>query len=448
MLHSRADAALQEHADAIARQMAITLSLETGGRPDRAELIQTRFRANDLRTWGRYLQILSPQGTIREKSDGLQTHPLPVSGDALRRGREGQVTFETFPALGEHPVRVVTVPVRLGPHIPFLVQAGTSLEGVEAALQRTSYVLGILTPSVFLLSLVGGWLLVGRALRRVDALTRTALEIQGSNLERRIHHSGPEDEIGRLARAFDQMIARLDRSFQQVRRFSADASHELKTPLTAIRGEAEVALLEPRAPGEYQRTLRSILESAERMSHIVESLLLLSRADAGQELIRREPVPLGELLLEVLERFESPARAADVRVEVQEIADVTVDGDPLWLTQIATNLLSNAVKYTPAGGQIVVSLHEAGATAELVVEDSGIGIPSEHLPRIFDRFYRVDQGRARTAGGAGLGLSITHWAVEAHGGTILVDSEVGKGSRFLVRLPLRHLWEKRVERSE
>jgi signal transduction histidine kinase len=470
VLHSRADAALLEHADTTAREIAILLARRQGGPlpsgeapSSRLSVATPRFLANDLRSWGRYVQVVDPGGNVREKSDGLHTHPLPVHADALRRGLRGETTLETVPDLGEHPVRIVTVPVQLGTQIPFLVQAGTSLEGVEAALQRAGWILLILTPTVFLVALLGGWLLVGRALQRVDDLTRTALDIQGSNLQRRVYHGGADDEIGRLARAFDQMIARLDRSFQQVRQFSADASHELKTPLTAIRGEAEVALMGDLRPAETRRALAAILESAERMSEVVESLLLLARADAGQALIRREPVELGDLLLSTIESLESLAERSGVTLTVGAVEDLTVAGDALWLNQVVTNLISNGLKYTPAGGQVTVDLQRAGEPGEgaasgpgaagtgtgpepgvagprprarLSVRDTGIGIPPEHLPHIFDRFYRVDHGRARVAGGAGLGLSITRWAVEVHGGTIEAESEVGKGTVFRVFLPL------------
>jgi heavy metal sensor kinase len=324
----------------------------------------------------------------------------------------------------------------MGQRIPLLVEAGTSLEGVEAALQRAGWILLILTPAVFLLALVINWFVIGTALRRVDDLTRTALDIQGTNLQRRIRHAGPDDEIGRLAQAFDQMITRLDRSFQQVRQFSADASHELRTPLTAIRGEAEVALMGELSSDEYRKTLGSILESSERMSEIVESLLLLARADSGQDLIRQEPVDLGELLLAAAETLEFASRDHKVELVVGEVEELTVCGDPLWLNQIATNLLGNGIKYTPEGGRVTFSLVREGKEAVLTVSDTGIGIPTEHLPHIFDRFYRVDEGRARAAGGTGLGLSITRWAVEAHGGTIAVESQPEQGTTFRVRLPL------------
>ena len=434
VLHERADAALEELADTTVWVFVFAFFVFGPERAGSAQ--QPRFLSNDLRSWGRYIQIVDPQGHVLEKSDGLYTHQLPVGATALRRGLDGDTTFETISGLGEGSVRIVTVPVHLGTRVPLLVQAGASLEGVEAALQRAVWILVILTPSVFVLALVGGWLVVGRALLRVDLLTRTAVEIQSTNLQRRIEHAGPDDEIGRLARAFDQMIARLDQSFRQVRQFSADASHELKTPLTAIRGEAEVALMKQQSPAEYRATIGSILDSAERMSNIVDSLLLLARADAGATLIQREPVDLGEVTLAVFENLEATAHRHGVTLMIEELDDLTVGGDRLWLSQILTNLIGNAIKYTPGGGTVTIALRPDDGHAVLTVRDTGIGIAEEHLPRIFDRFYRVDHGRARTAGGAGLGLSITHWAVQELGGSIGVESRLGEGSCFRARFPL------------
>jgi heavy metal sensor kinase len=461
VLHSRADAALEEYAEVTTKTIAATLYQETvvpAGRVDagprsaaassrpgpvsapagssagRAE--RPKFLNNDEQSWGRYIQVVTPRGQAVEFSDALRSHRLPTTAYALGRGMRGLTTFETFTHLGEHPVRVATVPVQMGDRVPYLVQAGTSLEGVEGALRRASAILLILTPSVFLAALLGGWSLVSRALRPVDEITRTALELESRNLDRRIVPSRPDDEIGRLAGAFNEMIARLDQSFRQIQQFSADASHELKTPLTAIRGEAEVALLGDLTQAEYRRALRSIVEEVERVSAVVENLLTLARADADQVRLRRERVALHELLMTAYEQMERVARAKGVTLDLEEIDDLTVEGDPLWLQQLVTNLVNNAVKYTPAGGEVRLSLVREGTLSGLRVTDTGIGIPEEHQPHVFDRFYRVDPGRSRDSGGSGLGLSIARWIAEAHGGTISLRSQVGHGSTFTVHLPL------------
>ncbi|MGC8669420.1 MAG: sensor histidine kinase [Chthonomonadales bacterium] len=449
-LHSRADKLLEDYADQTARSIAVELyqsSLQP--RPERP-----RFLNKELQEWSRQIQVVDAYNNVVDRSDGLASHTLPTSMDARVNALKGRTTFETFYDLGEHPVRVVTVPVQMGHDVPYLVQAAASLEGVDDALRRASLILVVLTPSVFVVSLLGGWILVGRSLRPVDEITRTALAIEHTNLDRRIAEPATDDEIARLASAFNEMIARLDRSFRQIQQFSADASHELKTPLTSIRGEAEVALMAELTPEGYRAVLRSIVDEVERMSAIVENLLILARADAHQIQVRRERVALHEMVMSVYEQMEPLARRRGVSLEIGPMVEAEVEGDPLWLPQILINLVNNAVKYTPAGGTVTVSVTTLGLpsaaapaakpdavpqkppTALIAVEDTGPGIPPEHLPHIFDRFYRVDAGRSRDAGGVGLGLNIAKWAAEAHGGTITVQSEIGKGSVFTVELPL------------
>jgi signal transduction histidine kinase len=501
VLHSRADAAIERYAETTGKKIAALIYRSqalappvppagprtSGGGPavplgpgaapaGAARGASPHFLDRDPQSWGRYVQVIDRYGNVVEASDALRSLKLPRSPTAVLRGLRGEVTFETVPDLGEYPLRVVTVPVQMGEEVPYLVQAGSSLEGVEAALQRASVILLILTPSVFLVALLGGSALVSRALRPVDELTHAAMEIEHRHLDRRVVPPRPDDEIGRLAGAFNEMLSRLDRSFRQIQQFSADASHELKTPLTAIRGEAEVALMGELTREEYQQTLRSIVEEVGRMSAVVDNLLTLARADADQVTMRCEPVALHEVVMAVFEGMEAMARQKGVALDLYEVAEAAMSGDALWLQQAISNLVANAVKYTPAGGRIWISLIietstsppgepgsevsgtraessvpalEAGppdditgpatrseALACLTVRDTGIGIPSEHLPHVFDRFYRVDSGRSRESGGTGLGLSIVRWVVEAHGGRVGVESTVGKGSTFTVRLPL------------
>jgi heavy metal sensor kinase len=386
------------------------------------------------------LQIVDARtNVVKDRSAKLAGLRLPTDLDVRVNALKGQSTFQTRYDLDEYPVRILTMPVQMGPDVPYLVQAAASLQGLDEALQRTSIILLVLTPVVFALSLLGGWLLVGRSLQPVDHMTRAALAMQPGNLDKRIEPTGSDDEIARLASAFNEMMGRLDSSFRQVRQFSADASHELKTPLTSIRGEAEVALLEERTPGQYRKTLQSIVDEVERMSAIVENLLLLARADAEQVTIRKDILLLEDVVLRVYEQMEPIARRKHVQLDLGEMASVEVAGDPLWLGQILTNLVNNAVKYTPQGGTVTISMVENAhrGSASVAVSDTGRGISAEHLPHIFDRFYRVDSGRSRDVGGVGLGLNIAQWAADAHGGEITVESEVGKGTTFTLKLPLR-----------
>ena len=432
-LISRSDDALLDYADTTARTIAT--QLYQASLPGRTP--PERFLNNSRQELGRLVQVIDRFGKPIDVSDALKSQSISPSMTARIEAQKGRVFWETRLDLGEHPFRVITVPVMMGKDTPYLVMAAASLEGVQEALQRTVMILSVLTPTVFVISLLGGWLLVGRSLKPVHEMTRTALAIEHTNLDRRIQPPSTDDEIARLASAFNEMIARLDKSFRQIQQFSADASHELKTPLTTMRGEAEVALMADLKPEQYKTALRSIVDEVERMSAIVDNLLLLARADAEQIQIRKERVALHELVMEVFEQLAPVARKREISLDVEEIEAADVEGDPLWLRQIVTNLINNAVKYTPPGGSVTIGLSSSSIhEARVVIRDTGPGIPEEHLPHIFDRFYRVDPGRSRDAGGVGLGLNIAQWAAEAHGGHIGVESEVGKGTKFTLCLPV------------
>jgi signal transduction histidine kinase len=472
-LNHSADTALEDYAEKTTKDIAATLyqyeTVHPG--PSLPHDLEERFIDNtDLQSWGRYVQVVDPRGQMVAHSDALRTYRMPDNPDIrLQALTTGKPVLSDVPTLG---LRMVTTPVQMGNRIPYLVQVGAAVEGVEAALQRASAILLILTPSVFLVALLGGWMLVGRSLKPVDEMTRAALTIESKHLNMRLVPPRTDNEIGRLASALNEMIARLDKSFRQIERFSADASHELKTPLTTIRGEAEVALMSDLTPQEVRRTFQSIIEETERLSSIVNNLLLLSRADADQVRLKQEPVALDEVAMAAYEPMERLARRKNITLDIDRMDEVHIHGDSLWLQQLITNLLHNAIHYTPEGGQVVLSLsseealpgeRESAGTeipekegrspkaerrtrgetvaasapqAVLRVRDTGPGIPSEHLPHIFDRFYRVDAGRSRDQGGSGLGLNIAHWIAESHGGHITVTSEVGKGTTFTVHLPL------------
>ncbi len=444
-LNHSADAALTEFAETTSKDVAAAVyhyhTLHPGQplTPD----TETHFiDTNDLQSWGRYVQVIDDHGNAVAFSDALRKHKLPVLSETLLACRvSGKPVFDTVTTLGQYPVRMVTLPVQQGSSIPYLVQVGASVEGVEGALQRALFLLLVLTPSIFLIALLGGWVLVGSSLRPVDEMTRAALRIESKHLDMRIAPPRSDNEIGRLAAALNEMIARLDRSFQQIERFTADASHELKTPLTAIRGEAEVALMSAQTPAT-QATLQSIIAETERLSSIVNNLLLLSRADADQVRLNQDPVALHEIVLTTFETLERLARRKNIALDFADMEEVTIPGDALWLQQLFTNLIHNAIHYTPEGGRVTLALtitksgQPEAPFAQFSVEDTGPGIPAEHLPFLFDRFYRVDSGRSRDQGGSGLGLNIARWVAESHGGKITISSVVGKGTVFTVLLPV------------
>ena len=282
-----------------------------------------------------------------------------------------------------------------------------------------------------LLSVLLGAFLVQRALAPVEQITRTASSIgESSDLSRRVGYAGPVDEIGRLAMTFDQMIERLHRFFQSQKNFVADASHELRTPLTVIRGNVD--LLERNMSEEDRReSLRAIKAESNRMSKIVSDLLLLAEIESGQ-IEPAERIALKGLVLDEAKRAQP--LAGNHKIITGRLEDISITGDAYRLKQLLSNLVNNAIKYTPEGGTITLSLFREGEWACLEVSDTGIGIPPEHLPHMFDRFYRVDKARSRAGGGTGLGLAIVKGIAEQHGGKVSVVSELGKGSTFTALL--------------
>jgi heavy metal sensor kinase len=283
---------------------------------------------------------------------------------------------------------------------------------------------------------LGGYLLARRALAPVDAMRREAAEISAESLSERLPVENPEDELGQLARVLNQSLDRLQAAFQQLRRFTADASHELRTPLTAVRSVGEVALQDKRAPEEYREAIGSMLEEVDRLTRLVDSLLVLSRADAGQISLNRMRLPLVEVVQEAVSLVEVLAEEKGQQVRVESEPAIAVSADRLILRQALINLLDNAIKYSPAEARVNIRLGKRNPR-EIVVEvvDQGPGIPSEHRQRVFERFYRVDPARSREQGGAGLGLAIADWAVKAHGGSLELESEEGRGSTFRIVLP-------------
>jgi heavy metal sensor kinase len=314
------------------------------------------------------------------------------------------------------------------------VQA-TPEERVEQELREVLLVLVLGLPPIVLLAGVGGYLLARRALEPIDHLGAEARRITAERLHERLSVPNKRDEIGRLAAVINDTLARLESSFQQLRRFTADASHELRTPLSVIRGIGEMNLRETRTPAEYKDAMGSMLEEVDRLTRVVDSLLQLSRGDGGTVKLSREAVDLGQLARDVVASLNILAEERQQRVHVDAADDVLIFADRLVLMDAVTNVIDNAIKYSPHQSAIDVRVHRDGDHAELSVTDQGPGIPAEHRERIFDRFYRIDEGRSREMGGTGLGLAIARWAVETHGGHISVDS-TGRGSVFRVVVPL------------
>lgn len=357
------------------------------------------------------------------------TDPLDESGVRL-----GQVFFSSQSINGVR-VRVISVPLRTNRAPVGYLQVGLSLALVEITQNTLATVLIALTITLMIVVLVTTWALTGEALAQLETVTQVATQItQADDLSRRIPVAAmAEDEVSRLIQAFNQTLERLEKLFATQRRFLADVSHELRTPLTVIKGEVGLMRLTNELDEE---SLRSIEKEVDRLSRLVGDLLLLAQAESGQLPLELKSVELDTILLEVIQQMQVLA-SGKVNLRLEEIDQVMVNGDRDRLKQVILNLVSNAVNYTPAGGEVRLWLSKIDQRAYLKVEDTGPGIPPEDLPYIFDRFYRGDPSRKRTENsGFGLGLSIAKWIVDRHGGQIEVESQVGKGTRFTVWLPL------------
>jgi heavy metal sensor kinase len=347
----------------------------------------------------------------------------------------GETQFDnaTLPIIGHQ--RVLTGRLRLGGE-EFTVVHLAPLESVDRELGHLLKGLAMAVPGALLISGGLAYLLARKALGPMEQLHRATEQITADRLDRRLPLANASDELGRLTQTINAMIARLERSFAEVRRFTADASHELRTPLAAIRTEAEVALAKPLTLADHQQLLDSILEEVERLTQLTDQLLALSREDAGTVKLVSETVDLAALLCAVVETMRPLAEVKGINLQAEYDGVLWVRGDEVRLRQVFYNLLDNAIKYTLEGGTVEVRVGQQDRAAVVMVRDTGAGIPVEHLPHVFDRFYRVDKARGRGQGGTGLGLSIARSIVVAHGGMVELESTPGQGTTCTVTLPL------------
>ena len=319
-------------------------------------------------------------------------------------------------------------------HRTYVMVAVQPLDSIEAALHAARHVFFFALPLAILAAGIGGYLLATRSLAPLGWMAEQARRITDRTLDTRLDIGAADEELAALSASFNELLARLDRSFEIMRRFVADASHELRTPLSAIRGEADVALARDRSPAEYKESLAIIQDEARRLSRLVEDLLNLARADAGKVQIQVRDFYLNDVLEDCCRSVRTRAAAKNLVIECSCGQDVQFRGDEGLLRRLVLNLLDNAIRYTPAGGEIKVALDAEPDRLVLRVSDTGIGIPAEAAPHVFERFYRVDQARSRQDGGFGLGLAIVKWIAEAHDGTVELDSTPGAGSAFTVFL--------------
>lgn len=426
-LQNAIDTSLRSHAERIAQAVGHPSQIEELSQPGVLILAP------------QFVSVLDRDGKVTDQILDAEGHEVPVLKPALERAiSEWKPQFDEASLSATEHVRIITWPARDEEGEIFFVVVGQSLRDIQPVEKQLVLLLAIANPLALLLASVGGLWLANKALRPVDRLTRAAERIGRGNLSERVEEHQSQDEIGRLAATFNQMISRLEQAFERERHFTADASHELKTPLAVLRGELEVALRRERTPEEYQRVLRSSLEEIARLTKLTEDLLTLARSDADESALDLEQVQLDQLASEARAYMAPLAESAGVTLTYDAPpSTVVVEGDQKRLKQLLVNLLDNAIKYTPSGGSVRLVLAAKDPNAVIEVTDTGRGIPTSALPHIFERFYRQTDPRDSRVTGFGLGLAISKWIVDAHGGSIDVESREGNGSTFTVRLPLK-----------
>ena len=378
---------------------------------------------------GAHFRIADAGGRWLYQSRGAAAWgPAPALAGLPRRGRTSTVIENG------RPMRVLSAPAP-----PGLVQIGIPLDEFGEMLTAFTWTALLASPVVLLLASAGGYWMSRRVLAPVEQIARTAGEIQARKLSARLPLRGTGDELDHLSGVLNAMLGRLEESFRRITQFTADASHELRTPVAIIRTTAEVARRRERTGQEYTEALDRILVESERTTGLIEDLMLLARADAHVETLAFEPVPFHEIVCAAAAGIRPLAESAGLSLHADELRHCVVSGDEPALRRVVLILLDNAVKYSRPGGEIHVSLtvaqNPAGPVASLVVRDNGIGISSADLPHIFERFYRASKDRSRKVAGVGLGLSIARWIVHQHRGEIQADSTPGAGTEFRITLP-------------
>jgi len=367
---------------------------------------------------------------------------VSLSQEFVSKAIAGSSAFTTSQTTEGETLRLVAVSINLStlgppPGIqPAALVIARSTRQIENILARLAVTLAIAVLFTLALAAGGGIFLAGRALKPVDKIAQTAQEIEENDLSRRINVN-TKDELGRLAATLNAMIGRLEKAFQRQKQFTSDASHELRTPLAVIEAESTLALQKERPPNDYRQSLETISQEARQMSSLIEQLLALARADAGKEQWNFTEVNLGKLITNLGTDVEVLCQEKGLSFQLGQIQDLVVKGDEARLRGLFMNVLDNAIKYTLSPGTVSASLRREGQMAVVAIKDTGVGIPAENIPFIFERFYRVDKSRSRAEGGTGLGLAISRHIAEAHGGKIELESQVGSGSTFSVWLPLQ-----------
>ena len=431
--------ARQLDADVTARLTELTDGLHgylrvDGDRPALAFNRQDSDQAAFVHEATRYYQIYeATSGRLLAQSEGFEPLGLHFTPAEVQAFRERLIPFDIRTDYGRFRVSNSLI-VRGDGHVD-LLQVGASLAAMDSALGRYRYLLLWRVPPALLLAAFAAWWMAGTALAPLSRVAAAAGTIDVRSLSRRLPLRGAGDELDDVAQAFNDTLTRLERAVQEMRQFSAALAHELRTPLAALRGEIELALRRPGLDIQQRSAFASQLEELDRLKRLIDQILTLARAEAGQIHLSFSPVDLGDLGQSLVEQLEPVAQARGIDLRGERSGPIVIEGDAGWLRRLVLNLLDNALKFTGSGGQVALRLTNVEDDVRVDVQDTGIGMAADVTPRIFDRFFRADAARSSTLDGAGLGLSLVKWIAERHHGRIVVESEPGRGSTFTVWLP-------------
>ena len=419
------DEELQVRAEGV--HQLIEQTIQRGAKEDLPEGLREH---TELRAGGALLQVSDEQGNWLYRSTVMSDYGVPRPATIPKRATEFRGR--------DVPLRIWSEKVSVGGQ-SYLIQSAFEMDDFYEALHHFALLLLISIPSLLVCAAAGGYWISTRALAPVDQITQTARTISAQNLSSRLVVPNTGDELQRLSETLNGMLERLEAAFKKITQFTADASHELRTPVAVMRTRAELSLRKARSADEYREVIAEVLTELEKTSGLIEQLMFLARADSGAETLHFAATNVAEVLREACHQGSALAEAKQIAFQEH------IPGESMWIQADASSLrrlflilIDNAVKYTPASGQIDVSLHRNDGYAVAEVRDTGIGIAEADLPNVFERFYRTDKARTRESGGVGLGLSIGRWIAEVHSGTIEVHSSPGRGSTFQIRLPVTH----------
>jgi heavy metal sensor kinase len=384
-----------------------------------------------------YIRVLNTEGAIFYVSEGMRGIEYRIDEKVVSLARNGRNNIEKIHSPGrKRPFRFISAPLYRDGKLAYIVQLGTHLRFTRKSLSGFKRNILAAFPIVLVLGSFVGWILARRSLSPIGYIVSKTQSITTKKLNERLIQRGTHDEMDDLIRTINEMIARLEDSFKRMAEFTADASHELKTPLCALKGEAEVLLSKPRMAEEYQEGLTHFIERFDQLNRMINDLILLSKSDSSQGELKMNPVRLDLLINDMGGLFQILAEQKNIALCIDPLQETVVMGDKTRLQQLFTNLIDNAIKYTLDGGAIHITLEKNRDLAIVKISDTGIGIPKDEQEKIFKRFYRIDKSRSKETGGVGLGLSIAEWIAHTHHGKIEVFSEPNQGSTFTVYLPI------------